>query len=94
MKTQKTSYFTFTVSEPRNITTLEQVFCMVWLSQNCSLKQLRAKQDIIEQQIQSAHKRNLPTDNLLAMRENISAAVAYQSFPEDPVWVSFIRQNI
>lgn len=70
---------------------LEQVFCMIWLAQNHSLEDLRTKQDIIEQQICSAHKRNLPTDNLLAMQDNLSAAVAYQSFPENSIWMSFIR---
>lgn len=66
---------------------------MVWLAQNCGLRQLRTKQDIIQQQIQSAHKRSLPTDNLFAMQDNVAAAVAYQTFPDDDLWVSFIRQT-
>lgn len=70
---------------------LEQVVCMVYLAQNYSLEELRAKQDVVQQQIQSAHKHHLPIDNLLAMQDNLSAAVAYQSFPENSTWMSFIR---
>ena len=91
MKTlKKKTYFPFIVSTPRSMMPLEQVFCMVYLAQTCSLRELRAKQNVIEQQICSAHKRNLPADNLFAMQDNVAAAVAYQSFPDD-LWMSFIR---
>jgi hypothetical protein len=93
MKTKKKTYFPYFVPEPQSITTLEQVFCMVHLAQNHSLDDLRAKQDLIEQQIQSAHQHCLPTENLLAMQDNLSAAVAYQAYPDDDLWMSFIRQT-
>jgi hypothetical protein len=94
MKTRTNkSYFPFNVSEPQHMLPLEQVFCLVWLAQNYSLAELRKKQDIIEQQIQSAHKRSLLADNLLAMQDNVAAAVAYQAFPDDDLWASFIRQT-
>lgn len=93
MKIKILAHFPFIVSEPQHMLSLEQVFCMVWLSQNYTLGELRAKQDIIHQQIQSAYKRNLPTDNLMAMQDNVAAAVAYQTFPDDDLWMSFIRQT-
>lgn len=92
MKTlKKNTYFPYSVPEPREMMLLEQVFCMVWLAQTYRLDELRAKQYCAEQQIQSAHQHRLPHDNLLAVQDNLSAAVAYQSFPHDTLWVSFIR---
>ena len=83
MKTlKKKTYYPYFVSE--------QVFCMVHLAQTCNLKELRKKQDLIEQQIHSAHQHGLPTEDMLSMMDNITAAVAYQSFPDD-LWMSFIR---
>lgn len=85
--------FPFVVPCPKDMKPLEQVMCMVYLAQNCSLGELRKRQGLIEQQIQSAHKRCLSTDDLCAMQANVSAAVAYQSFPDDNLWMSFIRSN-
>lgn len=91
MKTKKITHFPYVVPEPRHMKPIEQVMCMVYLAQNYSIEDLRAKQDVVQQQIQSAHIHHLPTDNLLAMHDNLSAAVACQSFPENSTWMSFIR---
>lgn len=85
--------FPFIVSRPSVMMPLEQVVCMVYLAQNCSLEELRERQGLVEQQIQSANKRQLVIDDLLAMQSNLDAAVAYQSCPDDDLWMSFIRQN-
>lgn len=77
--------------EPKDMNLLEQITCMVYLAQSHSLEELRAKQDLIDQQIHTAHQHNMDTANLLAMQDNLSAAVAYQSFPEHSIWMSFIR---
>jgi len=93
METRKITHFPYIVPEPRHMKPMEQVMCMVYLAKSCSLEELRAKQDVIQQQISTAHKRNLKADNLYAIQDNLSAAVAYQSYPEDAVWMSFIRQT-
>jgi len=77
--------------EPQNMNILEQITCMVYLAQSHSLEELRAKQDLVDQQIHTAHQHNMDTANLQAMQDNLSAAVAYQSFPEHSIWMSFIR---
>lgn len=93
MKTRNITHFPYLVAKPQHMKPLEQVMCMVYLSQNYSLEDLRAKQDVVQQQIQSAHNYCLPTEDLLAIQDNLSAAVAYQSFPDDTVWMSFIKQT-
>lgn len=85
--------FPFIVSRPSIMKPLEQVVCMVYLAQNYSLKELRERQGLIEQQIQSANKRQLAIDDLMAMQANLDAAVAYKSCPDDAMWTSFIRQT-
>jgi hypothetical protein len=91
MKTHNKTHFPFVAPKPQNMMPLEQVFCMVWLAQTCSFKELRAKQNLIEQQIRSAHQLRLDTANLLVIQDNIAAAIAYQSFPNHTLWVSFIK---
>jgi hypothetical protein len=94
MKTEQLSKtFPFIVSRPSIMKPLEQVVCMVHLAQNCSLAELREKQSLIEQQIESANKRSLAIDDLLAMQSNVDAAIAYKSYPDGEMWMSFIRQN-
>ncbi len=77
--------------EPKDMNLLEQITCMVYLAQAHSLEELRAKQDLVGQQIQTAHQNNVDVSNLQAMQDNLSAAVAYQSFPEHNVWMTFLR---
>ena len=94
MKTKKLhKTFPFIVPRPREMRVLDQVVSMVFLAQNCSYDELRKRQGLVEQQIQSASKRQLAIDDLLAMQENLNAAVAYKSCADDAVWMSFIRQN-
>ena len=86
-------YFPFLVSKVAEMTILEQVFCMVWLSENKTLKELREYQCIVEQQFISARENNLPErvfDELGAMQNNYAAAVAYQTFPDLDTWLAFI----
>jgi hypothetical protein len=77
--------------EPQNMNILEQITSMVYLAQSHSLEELRAKQDLVDQQIYTAHQHNMDIANLLAMQDNLSAAVAYQTFPDHNIWMSFIR---
>jgi hypothetical protein len=77
--------------EPQNMSILEQITSMIYLAQSHSLEELRAKQDLVDQQIHTAHQHNLDVNNLLAMQDNLSAAVAYQSYPAHNIWMSFIR---
>jgi len=77
--------------EPKNMNILEQITCMVYLAQSHTLEELRAKQDLIGQQIHTAHEHNMDTANLLAMQDNLSAAVAYQTYPDRNIWMSFLR---
>lgn len=93
METRKITHFPYLVPEPRYMKPIEQVMCMVYLAHNYSLEELRAKQDIIEQQIIAAHKHHLSIDNLSAMQDNLCATVAYQAYPDDDLWMSFIRQT-
>jgi hypothetical protein len=87
-------YFPFMVSEPYKMTTLEQVLCMVWLAANKTLKELRQCQSLVEQQFKIARDNNCTEktfENLEAMQSNYDAAVAYQSFEENGVWMAFIN---
>jgi len=77
--------------EPKDMNLLEQITCMVYLAQSHTLEELRTKQDIVVQQIHTAHQHNLDVSNLLAMQDNLSAAVAYQSYPDHNIWMSFLR---
>ena len=77
--------------EPKDMNVLEQITSMIYLAQSHTLEELRTKQDLIGQQIHTAHQHNMDTTNLLAMQDNLSAAVAYQSFPNNNIWMSFIR---
>ncbi len=70
---------------------LEQVICMVYLSKTLTLEELRFRQELVEKQLQIANSRKLDPGNILAMQANLDAAVAYQSFPDDLTWISFIR---
>lgn len=90
MKNTK-KHFPFQVPMPKDMLPLEKVLCMVYLSQNCTLDEIRMRQGIVEEQFSMAIKRHLPVDNLLVMRDNLDAAVAYQQFPEDDMWVNFIK---
>lgn len=86
-------YFPFHISEPRNMTILEQVLCMVWLSVNKTLKELRQGQYIIEEQQRMAIDKNCPETtfaDLGAMMDNYTAAVAYQTFTDLDTWMAFI----
>lgn len=55
--------------EPKNMNLLEQITCMVYLAQSHSLEELRAKQDLVGQQIQTAHQNNVDVSNLQAMQD-------------------------
>lgn len=77
--------------QPKNMNLLEQITCMVYLAQSHTLEELRTKQDLIGHQIHTANQHNIDTANLLAMQDNLAAAVAYQSFPDHTVWMTFIR---
>lgn len=90
MKNTK-KHFPFQVPRPKDMSNLDKVLCMVYLAQNCTLDEIRMRQGIVEEQFSMAIKRNLPVDNLLVMRDNLDAAIAYQQFPEDDMWVSFIK---
>lgn len=82
----------FQVGEPRYMTILEQVVCMVWLATTKTLKELRQCQSIVEQQWSSARRNNCGEstfENLEAMQHCYDAAVAYQQFDDD-FWLAFI----
>lgn len=82
----------FQVGEPRYMTILEQVVCMVWLATTKTLKELRQCQSLAEQQYSLARENNCGErtfENLEAMFNNYSAAVAYQTFDDD-FWLAFI----
>ena len=86
--------FPFQVSEPRKMTVLEQVLSAVWLATSKTLKELRQRQSLIEQQLGMAKDNRCPQktfDNLGAMSDNYAAAVAYQTFGEDSCWMAFIN---
>lgn len=85
------------VGQPKDMTILEQVLCMVYLAETCTLKELRQRQDLIEQQFKMAHEKKVNNidgvlSNLSAMQDNLAAAVAYQTFKNDDFWLAFIRQ--
>ena len=80
-------------SDPKDMMIVEQVFVMVWLAQNHTLRQLRQRQEIIQQQIKMAARNHLPEktfENLDMMDENTAAAIHYQTFPDDG-WIRFIK---
>ena len=91
--TERNTIFPYLKIQPKDMKPLEQVLCMVYLAQTYTLEDLRFKQELLEEQLKIAYKRKLNTDNLLAMKSNLDASVAYQSFPNDSCWMSFIRQN-
>lgn len=87
--------FPFQVSEPHKMTILEQVLCIVWMSQNYSLKWLRTCQTVDGRQLEKLGKENSThtertRKNLAAMLDNLAATVAYQTLGEDSIWMSFI----
>jgi len=86
--------FPFQVSEPRKMTILEQVVCMVWLSETKTLTELRQCQSLVEQQFTMARRNNCAEktfENLISMQSNYDAAVAYQTWPESEMWLAFIN---
>jgi hypothetical protein len=90
----KNELFPFQVSEPKDMTVLEQVLCAVYLATHKTLKELRQGQSLIEQQFKMARENRCPQktfDNLGAMQDNYAAAVAYQTFGEDSCWMAFIN---
>jgi len=79
---------------PADMLPLEQVLCMIWLADNHTLAQLRQKQNLINVQIITAVKKQLPKktlNNLSMMIDNVTAAVAYQTFKDDNFWLAFIQ---
>lgn len=87
--------FPFKFGRPRELTVLEQVFCMVWLATNFNLHELRQRQLVIEQQFQSAVENESSEhafQNLEAMQANTDAAVAYLTFPTLDTWLAYIRK--
>ena len=91
--TEQNTIFPYLKIQPKDMKPLEQVLCMVYLAQTYSLEDLRFRQELLKEQLKITHKGKLNTDNLIAMQANIDASVAYQSFPNDSCWMSFIRQN-
>ena len=79
--------------QPKDMKPLEQVLCMVYLAQSLTLEELRFRQELVEKQLHIANSRRMDPNNLLAMQSNIDAAVAYQSFPDDLAWMSFIKMD-
>lgn len=86
------THFPFCVPEPRFMKPVEQVFCVVWLAQRYSLRELRKRQELIDLQIKEAQQKKLnqALEDLSMMRDNHTAAVAYQSFKDDS-WMAFIK---
>lgn len=84
----------YTKCPPADMLPLEQVLCMIWLANNQTLVQLRQHQNLLNTQIIMAVKNHLPErtlDNLSMMIDNVTAAVAYQTFKEDNFWLAFIQ---
>ena len=80
--------------EVKDMLPLEQVLCMIFLADNCTLKELRHKQVMIKEQLNIAYKKQLPEKahaNLGMMADNMAAAVAYQIWPEEDFWLAFIQ---
>ncbi len=83
--TKKQFPFQSYIPKPSAMTVSQQICCMVWLSNNYSLEELRERQDFIGKQIVVAHFHNCggkSVANLFAMQANTEAAVAYQSFDD------------
>lgn len=76
---------------PRYMKPLEQIMCMIYLAQTLTLSELQFRQDLIEKQLKIAHSRQMDTSDIVAMENNICAAVAYQSFPNEDAWMPFIK---
>jgi len=90
--TEKQRYIAL-YTDPKDMSIVEQVFVMVWLAQNHTLRQLRQRQEIIKQQILIAARKHLPEttfENLDMMEENTAAAICYQTFDDDG-WLRFIK---
>jgi hypothetical protein len=88
--------FPFCVGEPRKMRPLEQIFCMVWMANNFILEELRVRQDLITQQIESAIERECPEyvfQDLHMMWDNVTAAVAFQTFKDIDTWMGFIAMS-
>ena len=80
---------------PKDMLIVEQVFVAIWLAQNHTLKDLRVRQDIIEQQMKACIKRSLPEyvyDNLNMMMELTCSAIAYKTAYDgtDYTWMGFL----
>ncbi len=99
----KDKQFVFTVPQARNMKPMHQVLCMLHLANNYTLKQLRKRQDLIDIQLHSVLKRleveisskwmlEKGHNDLLMMRENHNAAVAYQQY-DDNMWMMYIVNN-
>ena len=79
--------------QPRDMLPLEQVACMIWLAESYSLKHLRNRQHIANQQMAKAIQRRLSEEtleNLEMTWHNLSAAIAYQTFTHTNFWLCFI----
>lgn len=82
--------------KPKDMLPLEQVACMIWLANNCTLPELRERQDIINMQKKAANEYHLDEalDNLSMMWKMTTAAVCYQCFDENEChWLMYIEAS-
>ena len=96
MSTITKKHFPFCVGEPRKMRPVEQIFCMVWMADNLELKELRERQDLITQQIERAIEQECPEyvfQDLHMMWDNVTAAVAFQTFKDIDTWMGFIAMS-
>ncbi len=80
-------------SRPKDMTPMEQVICMMYLSNIMSLPGLRIGQTFIQEQLETATREDNfygAVADLIAMQKNYDAAVAYKEF-EDNFWIRFIN---
>ena len=79
-------------NRPKDMTVMQQIMCMIYLSRTKTLKELGTKQHLNERQIEKAHKSgNIDAlYNLHAMENQYAAAVAYQSF-DNGFWKVYIN---
>jgi hypothetical protein len=88
--------FPFQVPQASDMKPMDKVACMVWLSTYKTLKELRHRQDIVQQQFAIAIQQNRPEKtlaNLEAVRDYTDAAVAHQQFPDSKCWIGFLTWN-
>lgn len=88
--------FPFQVPQASDMKPMDKVAVMVWLSTHKTLKQLRDRQDLIQQQFATAVRNKSPERtlaNLEGIRDYTDAAVAHQSFPDDNFWIGFLTWN-